>query len=340
MKKATILVTPRDRYSGIDECINALYEHTPHDLFKLVLLDLGYPTAIRNVMDSMIADRDNAEIIDLGLTIPMAALDQVRRQIDTEYTVLLDNDSRVTAGWLEPLIETANDKNAAIVYPLILEKAGVDAGASLRNHLFTTQLRVIEHQATPYLIEHKTHRRALPNELPTEVTESEAFELHCVMFNTQDLKSIEVPHITIREHLDIGMQLRAAGRKIYVHPQSIVHFDNLGSRANLNDLKYFNLRWNTKITEFSSRLFEQRWGYKFYSEQSIYNWAFRRRLFLVLRWIRLPIGAANIVDRIVFGIKRRLFPIWDPIPNAEEISSSLYESLPGNVVTQIEHRVK
>lgn len=89
--------------------------------------------------------------------------------------------------------------------------------------------------------------------------------------------------MTIREHLDIGMQLRARNLKLYVDPRCNIIFDNLGTRAELADLKYFNLRWNSKITEQSSRLFEQRWGFKFYSEPSIYNWAIRRRIFLLLR---------------------------------------------------------
>ena len=168
-------------------------------------------------------------------------------------------------------------------------------------------------ESKPYLIEYKTFRRALPQDLPQSVTESQAFELHCVMFDTKVLKSLEFPRMTIREHLDIGMQLRSRNLKLFVEPRSQVKFDNLGTRANLSDLIYFNLRWNKRITAESSALFEKRWGYRFYTEKSIYNWASRRKLFLVLRWLFLPVVVVNGIDRVVEGVKRRLSPVWDPL---------------------------
>lgn len=120
-------------------------------------------------------------------------MSRIRSEIDTPYTVFLDNDSRVTHNWLPPILETAEDKNAAVVYPVTLERAGVDEGADLRNHLFTTELRVVDVDETPYSIEEKTHRRTLPEDLPQEVAESQAFELHGVMFNTEILNSLEPP---------------------------------------------------------------------------------------------------------------------------------------------------
>lgn len=336
-KPATIIVSPRDRYSGVEDCIASIYQHTPTELFDLIILDLGYPKSILKRIEDFIADKDNARIVDYGRIIPMAAMDRIRQNLHTDYAVFLDNDSRTTPGWLEPVLQTAMEQKAAVVYPVTLERSGVDAGADIRNHLFTTELRVVDVEHEPYLIEHKTYRRALPDDLPSEPTESQAFELHCVMFETATLKAIEIPHMTIREHLDIGMQLKSLGRKILVEPKSQIIFDNLGTRANLDDLKYFNLRWNSRITEHSSRLFEQRWGYKFYSEQSIYNWAIRRRLFLLMRWLGMPIKLANLCDRIFFALRRRLFPIWDPLDNPNEKAESLYARLEEGVPNQLSH---
>ena len=303
-------------------------------------MDLGYPDAIIADVRTWLADRANARIITLGSMIPMQALDQVRADIRSDYTLWLDNDSRVTAQWLPPLLETADHTQAAIVYPLTLEAAGVDEGADLRNHLFTTELRVVDVDNKPYLIEYKTHRRALPDSLPREICESQAFEFHCVMWRTTELQQLEIPYMTIREHLDIGMQLRARGQKILVDPRSIVVFDNLGTRAHWADLRYFNLRWNAQVTWQSSRLFEQRWGYNFYSEQSIYNWAMRRRLFLLMRWLYLPSTLANKLDRLLFALRRRIWPIWDPLPNAQEQATLLYDRCPQRRPTQKQHHTQ
>ena len=159
------------------------------------------------------------------------------------------------------------------------------------------------------------------------------------MFRTSVLKAIELPHMTIREHLDISMQLQAKGEQIYAEPRSVIYFDNLGSRARLGDLKYFDLRWNRGIGESSHRLFEKRWGYKWYAEQAIYNWCARRRLYILLRWLYIPIPVANVIDRLLGGIRRRTSPIWDPVKNPVEHSALLYDKLEGHKPVQIDHSI-
>lgn len=336
-KPVTIVITPRDRYSELYQCVLDLYEYTDPALFDLLILDLGYPKKHLQLALTALQGKSNYELVGCGRIIPMEAMNKVRPLLMNPLTVFMDNDSRATSGWLEPLIETAQSTGAAVVSPVVLERAGVDKGAELRNHLFTTELRVVDVENTPYLIEHKTYRRALPDSLPAQTTETQAFELHCVMFNTEILQSLELPLMTIREHLDIGMQLRSRNLKLLVEPGSKIIFDNLGTRANLSDLKYFNLRWNSKITKKSSDLFQQRWGYRFYSEESIYNWAIRRRLFLLLRWMYLPIGIANSIDRLFFAVRRRVAPIWDPLDDPIAKSRMLYEQFPDNVPRQLDH---
>ncbi len=337
IKPVTVVITPRDRYSQLAQCLVDLYQHTDEALFDLVILNLGYPDKDWNPAMQVLEGKANFRVFDYGRVIPMEAMDRVKEHLGTRYTVFMDNDSRALPGWLPILIETADAKQAAVIYPVILERSGVDSGAEVRTHLFSTEMRIVDVGDTSYLIEHKTYRRALPEDLPQEVTESQAFELHCVMFDTQILKSLELPRMTIREHLDIGMQLKARNLKLFVEPRSTIMFDNLGERANLSDLKYFNLRWNKSITELSSRLFERRWGYRFYSEESIYNWASRRRLFLVMRWLFLPIVVANGIDRLISAVKRRLFPVWDPLEDPNSKSKMLYEQVEGGLPKQLDH---
>ncbi len=336
----TIVISPRDRYTGIIECIDSVYKCTPVELFQLVVLDLGYPETLARDIQAACADKSNMTVVAYGRIIPMEAMRRYREHINTRFTVLLDNDSRVTPGWLEPLIETAESRGAAVVSPLTLEKAGVDEGAELRNHLYTNEIRVVAAEGESRLIENKSYRRSLPEEIPSEIRPTQAFELHCVFFRTTALQAVELPQMTIREHLDIGMQLQARGETLFADPRSVIHFDNLGTRAALSDLLYFNLRWNGRVTYDSSRLFEKRWGYKFYSEESIYNWAIRRRLFLLLRWLHLPIALANKVDRVFSAIRRRLFPIWDPLPDPIGKSTLLYDTLTGGIPRQLSHAVE
>lgn len=327
MKNAqvTVVITPRDRYSGVIECIENLYALTSEP-FYLKVLDLAYPKRIKRQLKLLLADKENAELIEMGLIIPMEAMRKVRKDIKTSYVMFLDNDSNVTKDWLAPLLTTAEAENAAIVNPLTLEKEGVDKGADLRNHLYTNEIRIVDVNGTDYLIEDKHYRRALPEDIPQEVRPSEMFELHGVFFETQFLNEIEIPQMVIREHIDIGMQAKKMGRKIITQPKSVVIFDNLGTRMELDDIKFFFYRWGKALTWQSSRLFEKRWGYKFYAEQSMYHWVFRRRIFLFSRWLYLPISVANNITRIAAKVKTTFKPVWDPLKDPIGKSENFYTS--------------
>ena len=337
-KKVTVIISPRDRFSGLSDCIDNVYENTDETLFDLVVLDLGYPRKELDKAEVALEDKTNARIISYGLLIPMDGIRKVREEIETPFTFLLDNDSRVSPGWLPALIETGEKTGAAVISPLTLETEGVD-GAYTRNHIYTVEIRVVDIDGKPYLIEHKPYRRELQENLPNETISTQAFELHGVMFRTNTLKEIELPHMTIREHLDIGMQLQAKGEKLVAEPKAVIYFDNLGTPASLKDLQYFNLRWNRRIGKYSHDLFEKRWGYKWYAEQSVYYWCVRRRLYIVLRWLRLPIPVANFLDRIVSGVRRKLFPIWDPLKNPVELSTLLYDRLENHRPKQLSHDI-
>lgn len=324
--KVTVVITPRDRYSGVIECIENLYKLTPEP-FLLKVVDLAYPKKIKHELVELLACKDNAELLEMGLIIPMEAMRNVRESITTPYVMFLDNDSNVTEGWLPPLLAVAeSDEKIALVNPLTLEKAGVDIGAPLRNHLFTNEITCLEVEGTDYLIEEKHYRRALPEDIPQEVVASEMFELHGVLFNTKILQEIELPQMVIREHIDIAIQLKKLGYKVFSQPNSIVVFDNLGTRMELADMKFFFFRWGKTLTWQSSRLFEQRWGYNFYAEQAMYHWVFRRRIFLYCRWLHIPISLANQVTRIFAKIKTLIKPVWDPVKNPSEKAVNFFEN--------------
>lgn len=328
----TIIITPRDRYSGLDECVDSVYRHTPQP-FQLWIMDLDYPASVIDPVRRQLAGRAEVRFFELGLRTPMDALREAQPLVDTETVVLLDNDSRVTAGWLQPLLDAHADGHA-VVTPLILEREGVDRGAPLRNHLYTGELRVVDVDETPYLIEHKHFRRTEVPDIPHERSLTGTFELHCVLFDGDAFRRIELPSMVIREHLDISLQLAAMGKTMVVEPKSVIHFDNLGTRMVLSDMRFFFYRWGPKLTGPSSRLFERRWGYNFYSEQSMYNWVVRRKAFLVSRWLGAPIGIANRATQLA---KKLFCRDWDPLPDPDGASRPL---LTDGVPRQLSHDLR
>lgn len=327
----TIIISPRDRYTGLLDCIAGLYQHTAQP-FKLWVLDLDYPERILAPVREYLATRADTRIVELGLRVPMAALAAVREEIDTPSVVLLDNDTRVTEGWLPPLL-AALTGDVAVVTPLVLERLGVDAGAALRNHLYTGELRRVEAEGKSWLIEQKNLRRVPVAEIPRAAADTGTFELHCVMFDSATFKAIELPEAVVREHLDIALQIRARGQRMRVEPASTVIFDNLGTRMHRADMRYFWFRWSRRKTAHSAQLFERRWGCRFYTEQAMDNWVVRRKSFLLARWLGLPISLSNKVA----GLARRLLcRNWDPLADAEAESRSLDSGEPA----QLSHDIR
>src|SRR3546814_7939187 len=88
-------------------------------------------------------------------------------------------------------------------------------------------------------------------------------------------------------------------------------------------MRFFFYRWVRKLTTPSSRLFERRWGYNFYSERSMYNWVVRRKAFLVSRWLGAPISIANRATQVV---KKLFCRDWDPLPDPDAARSEEHTS--------------
>src|SRR5690606_31387574 len=188
--------------------------HTPQP-FRLWIMDLDYPASIMEPVRKRLQGRPEVRFFALGLRTPMDALREAQPLVDTAAVVLLDNDSRVTEGWLPPLLHAMADGHA-LVTPLILEREGVGPGAPLRNHLYPGELRVVDVEDTPYLLEHTHFRRTEVPDLPDERTGTGTFELHCVLFDSAVFRRIELPSMVIREHLDISLQVAAMGRTMVV----------------------------------------------------------------------------------------------------------------------------
>lgn len=323
MNAITIIIAPRERYYGVIECIDAVYKNS-NEAFNLIIPDVGYPKSLLAKVEARLANVANAKIVPMGgMITPMKVLETLLPDISTEILIWIETDTIVLEGWLPPLIEGIND-GASFVSPLTLEKEGVDEGAEIRTHLYTSKILVVDYDGVDYLIEGKEFRRELPENLPNEIRPTETFEWHTVAFKTDDLKLVDFPDMVMRQQIDIPMQLRSLGKKMISNPNSKVIFDNLGTRLKIQDMRYFFFVWDQKLNEQSSRIFEKRWGYKFYSEQSIYNWAFRRKVFLLCRFCFIPIPLANKIT----GLCRRIFckewdPLEDPIGMSRQLSKEI-----------------
>ena len=318
----TIVVVPRDRFSSIVDCAKSIIENTSIP-FRLVVLDFGYSAGTLAAVRSVVGDRP-LEIMPCGRTIPMIAFRNCLPAIATRYVTWVDNDTYVTPGWMEALFERAA-MGARVILPLTLEREGLDIDRRrlpLRNHISHSELRRVEIDGVSYVFDHKPFRRAAPEEIPSEAHTIDFFELHTFFAETDVFRQLDLPAMVVREHIDIGMQLHKLGIEIWCEPKARVQFDNIHARPTYSDLKFFFFRWNQRLVDESHDLFEKRWGYRFYNEQYMKNWAARRKVFSVCRFLFLPHKVADLISRVTTRLFCKPIPpelSGDPLARSERV---------------------
>jgi hypothetical protein len=293
----TIVVVPRDRFSSAAACVESILKYTDVP-FRLVLLDFGYPAPLLDRLRNL-CTRVPFEIVACGRTIPMTAFREYLPKITTRYTAWVDNDTYVTEGWIVAALDRAA-QGARVILPVTWEREGLDIdkrGIRVRNHISHSELRKVSVAGKEYVFDQKPYRRCSPDELPQDVHTVDFFELHAFFAETEVLRMLDLPPMVVREHIDIGIQLHRLGIDIWCDPKCQVEFDNIHERPDRADLGFFFYRWDQKLVDESHDLFEQRWGYRFYNEQFMKNWAFRRKVYSVARYLGLPQKPADFVSR-------------------------------------------
>lgn len=321
-EKVTVVVVPRDRFSSVAASARAIIDHSDVP-YRLLFLDLGYSKKLLANLRQVCAPV-LTEFASVGRTIPMLGFKEILARIQTPYVAWVDNDTYVTPQWLSTLIARAN-QGARVILPVTLEREGLDPDPQrnlLRNHISHAELRRVMVDGVSYLFDYKPFRRAAPEDLPPDIHTVDFFELHAFFAETAVLRQLDYPAMVVREHIDLGMQLHRLGIDIWCDPQVQVIFDNIHEAPTLDDLKFFFFRWDEKLVDQSHQLFEQRWGYRFYNEQFMKNWAYRRKVFSICRWARIPHRVSDLISRAMNKFFRHPIPdnlSGDPLARSERV---------------------
>lgn len=306
----TIVIVPRDRFSSVEGCTRSILEHTTNADYRLVILDFGYSARTLAALRAM-AGKVPIEIVPCGQTIPMDAFRNYLPRIETRYTCWVDNDTNVTPGWMAQLVKGAETEGMRAILPLTMEREGLDLDdrrLEMRVHISHSELRKVTVAGQELVFDYKPFRRAAKEDVPAGPWTIDFFELHTFFAETAVLRQIDWPSMVVREHVDVGIQFHKLGIPIWCEPRAVVIFDNIHSRPTWEDLKFFFYRWSDKLINKSHELFEQRTGWRFYNEQFMKNWAFRRRVFSVARFMYVPNKPADILSRVMVKLFRPAIP--------------------------------
>ena len=293
-KLVTIVVVQRERFSFTRQALESLYEFTTPP-FQLVYVDGGSPPDIKQYLERESQKRNFHLIRKEQYLAPNVARNLGLEHVQTPYVVFIDNDVVVTKGWLDRLIQCAEEEQAWIVGPVycigkpedqIIHMAGGDARIHVRNNK-----RVFSEK-------HRFANKPLASVRPNLSREPvELVEFHCLFARTEifnTLGPLDEQLKGTREHIDLCLQVQEAGGSIFFEPQSLITYVP-PPPFKWADIKFYLVRWSSEWTLPTLHHFYKKWDLAETQDMDR----------LVEKWLtphrRLALRPLRKIVRVLFG---------------------------------------
>ena len=311
--QVTIVVVPRERFSCTRESLESIYKNTNYP-FKLVYVDGNSPAHIQHYLEAQ-AQEKGFELIRTDYYLsPNQARNISLSHVNTKYLVFYDNDVIVTPGWLQRLVDSAEETEAAVVGPLICINQPVHElihNAGGKTHIAEEKTGDSIRRRI-YQKSQLCHRRVVdvPEEL--QQVQCDYVEFHCVLIRTDIFERtglLDEGLLATREHLDFCMVVSRAGGTIYCDRRSVVTYVQ-GPPFELPDLAFFMLRWSDAWELASLKHFRQKWDLtedKYFARRYERLGHRRNKAFIkpLINWLPLPLGK-GLIEKIIVRIEKRL----------------------------------
>lgn len=257
--QVTIVVVLRERFTLTERSLSSIYQNTRCP-FRLVYVAGKPPARILRYLKTESEEKGFVLITTEHHISPNQARNLGLNEVRTKYAVFIDNDALVAPGWLEALIQCAEETGAWVVGPLCLIgeiKAGVihvaggnvhfrdEAGGKVlydEQYLFNTPVREVKERLVR--------------------KQWDYVEFHCALVRTEACRSVgplDEQLFSVHEHIDFCLSVKQAGGSVYVEPKSIVTYIP-SPPYDWTDLPYFMLRWSEDWNAATASRFCDKWG--------------------------------------------------------------------------------
>lgn len=272
--KATVVVVPRERFSYAIQSLESIFQHTKVP-FELIYVDGNSPRYVRDFLEDE-ASKRNFELIRTDYYLcPNAARNIGLQKVNTEYLVFIDNDVIVSEGWLEAMVNCADETGAVIVGPLVCQ----NEPAHQEIHCAGGEARIIVDKLGKRRLRERLYHQGkkVAAMMPKfHRTQTEIAEFHCVLVRKSIFEKIgllDEALLNTREHVDFSMLVAQAGGSVYFEPTSIVTYVP-GPPFKLSDLPFYMLRWSDDWEFKSLKHISQKWDVV---EDGYFKVRYRRR---------------------------------------------------------------
>lgn len=300
---STIIMVPRESFAEGPASVANVCAHRENGA-RLVVVDPGSPPRVRRELEALASRHDFALIrVDRYLS-PNQARNLAIDHLATNYAVFLDNNVRVSAGWLDALERCANETGAAVVAPTSIT---VERGRS-EIHQMGGEAHVTEQDGRRSLRNSHLHQGdAVERRADATRRTTEEAEFHSVLIDTGWLRQfggLDPQLLSLYEHTDLCMRVRDAGGSVWFEPDAVVSYGRSRFIA-WRDRAYYVLRWSEAWNERSSERFQASWHLDTDPYPGVANWTTTRRRY-AYRPFTTPMNRMGRFGRPVVDLVDRL----------------------------------
>ncbi|RQV97374.1 glycosyltransferase, partial [bacterium] len=273
-KKCSIIIPVFNKVEFTRQCITALRENTPEDLYELIVVDNNSTDATPEYLCSI---GGNVKILSNKENLGFAkACNQGANAASGKYFVFLNNDTVPHSGWLNALVKVAEEQqDIGVVGSKLLFPDGTiqHAGVVL---IETPRGKLGSHLYWGYPGNFVPANRARDFQVVTAA---------CMLIS-KDLffcvNGFDEKYINGLEDVDLCLKVRNLGKRVFYCPHSILtHFESktVGRFDNVNhNEKLFVELWNDKI-EPDKHKYLLADGFRFENHDGRISWIYHRELF-------------------------------------------------------------
>ena len=251
LPKIALIVTQRERFCLTKLSLDSILADLSYP-FELIYVDGGSPPDVYQYLQEqadkhefmMLIRQENylRQNVAKNLALPLAQA--------ADYLVFIDNDIIVETGWLKPIVDCAEQEQASIVAPLILE--GNPKLPEKQVHIAGVNFKFEQQESGQrwLKLQHLMHHVKLENQ---ELHRSavDAVEFHCTLIRRSLLDKVVLDEAfdNLESHLDLCMEAQKLGEKVFVEPSSRVTFldPRIIDGFDWHDIQFYLFRWSNKI---------------------------------------------------------------------------------------------
>jgi GT2 family glycosyltransferase len=252
----TIIFVQRERFSITAKGLESLIANTQCP-YELICVDCNSPEKVKSYLQQKCKEHGFTLLRSDDYLTPNEARNAAMEYVTTPYIAFVDNDIEFSDGWLEALINCAEETGAWLVGPLYLEGT-----AKLeRIHMYGGEISIVESPTgKAFCEEHYLVKKDIddsPDQLVRKTTG--LLEFHTMLARTNifdQVGPLDCGLMNVKDHSDLCYAVTKAGGTIYLEPSSRTkhilptpeHFDEY-------DRDYYYYRWSDAWTSETIRTY-------------------------------------------------------------------------------------